>query len=90
MTLNFGQYRGQNIALCTDEPYLVWVFGNVNRSDIDYDALADRILEFYIPEYNKEYMLKNRHEVFLDYQDLQDELIEQSEWWWSRPDQDRS
>lgn len=65
MIFNFGKYKDRD---CTDLQYLVWVFCKTDQKDVDYQALADEIIQrsgIMAHTFDKDEMLADR-EAFLD------------------------
>lgn len=72
MIFNFGKYKGYTLGQVTDVSYLAWVFGNTDRQDVDYNALAERLLELLynmVHTFDKNGMLSNRETFWREYQD---------------------
>lgn len=73
MIFNFGKYKDQD---CTDLPYLVWVFCKTDRKDVDYQALADEIIQcsnMMAHTFDKNEMLADREEFWNEFQDTWEE-----------------
>lgn len=72
MIFNFGKYKGYTFEQVTDLNYLVWVFCKTDRKDVDYSAIADRILDLSYEiahTFDKDKMLDDREAFWQEFQD---------------------
>ena len=71
MIFNFGKYKGYTLEQVTDLNYLAWVFCNTGRQDVDYPAIADRILDLsynMAHTFDKVEMLADREAFWQEFQ----------------------
>lgn len=72
MIFNFGKYKGYALEQVTNLSWLAWIFGNTDRQDVDYSAIADRILELSYDmahTFDKNEMLVDREAFWEQFQD---------------------